>query len=71
MAIATVISVVAVAVVLYHIHICMYIYIKSILGGHIVITLYRKNSEKPDIFVELRYMCLGYSIHVLISMCMF
>lgn len=36
-------------------------YVKSILGGHIVITLYRKNSEKHDM--------LGLAVNVQIYLC--
>lgn len=36
-------------------------YVKSILGGHIVITLYRKNSEKHDM--------LDLAVNVQIYLC--
>lgn len=36
-------------------------YVKSILGGHIVITLYRKNSEEHDM--------LGLAVNVQKSLC--
>lgn len=66
MAIATVVSAVAVVVRVFGFYTCMYF--ESILGGRNVITLYRNNSVKDDMLAVTVYvagLCKALAYHTL------